>query len=279
MMKNYTTYETLDFTNDFMFCKILTNRPDLCKELLEIILDVKIRKIECLNQQQTIEITSDGKGIRLDVYVEDDKNTVYDIEMQTTTPKDLPKRSRYYQGMIDLNLIERGAKYRDLKKSIVIFICLTDPFNKGLYAYHFTNICKELPALELQDETSKVFLNASGTKGNISTELKQFLQFLVKKRGNSVFTNELENEVLKARNHEEWRLEYMTLLQRDRENFEQGLEQGIKQGIEQGIEQGLEQGKLLQLVSLVKDGLLDIAEAAKRAEMSVEDFQKTMEEK
>ena len=42
--------------------------------------------------------------------------------MQTTLKKDLPKRSRYYQGMIDLNLIERGAKYRDLKSSFVIFI-------------------------------------------------------------------------------------------------------------------------------------------------------------
>lgn len=128
MMKDYialhatsdTIYENLDFSNDFMFCKILTNRPDLCKELLEIILDIKIRKLECLNKQAPIEITSDGKGVRLDIYVEDDNNTIYDIEMQTTTPKDLPKRSRYYQGMIDLNLIERRPDFIKIKSIFTI---------------------------------------------------------------------------------------------------------------------------------------------------------------
>ncbi len=43
-------------------------------------------------------------------------NSVYDIEMQTTLQKDLGKRTRYYQGMIDLNLIEKGAKYSKLKR-------------------------------------------------------------------------------------------------------------------------------------------------------------------
>ena len=32
------TYEELCFTDDFMFCKILSNRLDLCQELLELIL-------------------------------------------------------------------------------------------------------------------------------------------------------------------------------------------------------------------------------------------------
>lgn len=55
--------------------------------------------------------------------------------------QELPKRSRYYQGMIDMNLIERGAKYKELKLSFVIFICLKDPFGYGLPVYRFENIC------------------------------------------------------------------------------------------------------------------------------------------
>ena len=103
-------YDELEFTDDFMFCKILQNDKALCKELTELILSKKIGRILELNSQKPIEITSDGKGVRFDVYMEDDESTVYDIEMQTTTRGDLPKRMRYYQGMIDLNLIERGAK-------------------------------------------------------------------------------------------------------------------------------------------------------------------------
>ena len=70
---------------------ILTTRLDLCKELLQLILDIKIRKVEIAEQQKNVDITYDGKGVRFDVYVDDAENTVYDIEMQTTRQKDLPK--------------------------------------------------------------------------------------------------------------------------------------------------------------------------------------------
>ena len=76
-----------------------------------------------LDQQKPIEITADGKGVRFDVYSEDDSNTIYDCEMQTIDNRSLPKRTRYYQGMIGLSLIERGADYEKLKRSYIIFIC------------------------------------------------------------------------------------------------------------------------------------------------------------
>lgn len=98
MSKDYEiTYDQLKFTDDFMFCKILENNPDLCKELLEVILGVKIRKIERISKQKEIKVRADGKGVRFDVYLEDADNTVFDIEMQTTKKSELPKRSRYYQ--------------------------------------------------------------------------------------------------------------------------------------------------------------------------------------
>ena len=137
-------YEELDFTDDFMFCKVLTADPELTKRLLELILGLRIRKVVFPEAQKTIEITSDGRGIRLDVYVEDDQDTVYDVEMQTTRQSDLAKRMRYYQGMIDLHLIQRGSAFRDLKKSFVIFICLVDPFGAGRHIYTFANRCAEV---------------------------------------------------------------------------------------------------------------------------------------
>lgn len=115
---NQKQYEELGFTDDFMFCKVLSNHPKLCHELLELILGRKIGQFVKLEKQKPIEITSDGKGIRFDVYSEDDKDNIFDCEMQTTQNVNLPKRSRYYQGMIDLNLIERGADYNELKKAM-----------------------------------------------------------------------------------------------------------------------------------------------------------------
>ena len=51
--------------------------------------------------------------------------------MQTTKKDNLPKRMRYYQGMIDLNILEKGESYKALKKSFVIFICTFDLFGQG----------------------------------------------------------------------------------------------------------------------------------------------------
>lgn len=219
-------YEELNFIDDFFFCKILMKNKQLCKELLELILQIKIEEIVFTMEQKPIEITSDGKGIRLDVYVEDGSKTVYDIEMQPTMRKNLPKRSRYYQGMIDLNLIERGADYKELKKSFVIFICLSDPFDEGLHVYTFENQCKELPGLFLGDETTKVFINAAGTANDISDEMRDFLDYLQGKGIKNDFTRQIDEEVNKARVHEEWRVEYMSLFLRDQEMREEGREEG-----------------------------------------------------
>lgn len=229
MSKRQKKYEELGFTDDFMFTKVLVNNPEICRRVLELILDIKIKQVVVPEKQKVIEIRADGKGIRLDVYVDDNEGTVYNIEMQTTLKDSLPKRSRYYQGMIDMNMIERGARYKDLKQSFVIFICLKDPFNNCFPVYRFENVCIQDKNLFLKDEAIKVFINADGDLSGASDELVAFLKYL---RGEVDVDNELvqliEKEVEHARNHEEWRSEYMTLLQRDQENQDIGIEIGLK---------------------------------------------------
>ena len=226
-------YASLQFSDDFLFCKILTENEDITKELLELILNIKIGCVR-VNKQEAIELTADGRGVRLDVYAEDDENEVFDVEMQTTRQKNLPKRSRYYQGMIDLHLINRGDDFKKLKKSFVIFICMSDPFpGYERCIYTFENACKEETELFLGDETYKVFLNADGTKGDVSDEMKDFLHLLKDGYGKSPLTKKIEEQVIKAREHKEWRLEYMTLYMRDRQNREEGFEKGLEQGLKE----------------------------------------------
>ena len=98
-----------------------------------------IDHIEYPELQKAIRPDADAKGIRLDLYVKDSQNTVYNIEMQTVITKVLPQRSRYYQSMIDLQLIDSGEDYELLNKSYVIFICLHDIFGKGRHQYTFKN--------------------------------------------------------------------------------------------------------------------------------------------
>lgn len=261
-MANIKAYKDLKLSDDFLFGKIMQTNPDVCRKLLEMILGRKIRMIRPVEDpeqpeiQKTIRITEDGKGVRLDVYLEGD-DEVYDIEMQTTLNKDLPKRSRYYQGMLDLNLIEKGAAYRQLKRSYIIFICLSDPFDRGRSIYTFESRCREDSGLILGDETVKVFLNASGDKTGIEADLAAFLEYLSGQGPTDAYTRELDSLVEKSKGHEEWEVSYMTLHHIRLEEREAGRTEGI----------------LHTLYSLVSDGVISVTEAIKRTNLTPVEFE------
>ena len=173
------------------------------------------------------------------MYVEaDEKHTVFNLEMQTTTARNLPKRMRYYQGMIDLNILEKGDDYNHLKKSYVIFICTFDPFGLGRHIYTFENRCSEDIALTLNDGTVKIILNTKGTLDDVSPEMKRLLDYVDGKGVSDTFTRDLEEAVQSARQNEKWRLDYMTLQMNYQEKYEQGIEQGNKQAALRMIEAG-----------------------------------------
>lgn len=226
---NEKTIQDLNLEDDFLFAKVMSDR-EICRKVLEKILDVPIREVVLPTTQRTIDILFEGRGIRLDVYVNDDKGTVYNVEMQRGRKKELPKRSRYYEGSIDLDLISRGAPFEDLKKTFIIFICTFDPFQDGRHLYTFENTCRQNPSLLLGDETTKVFLNTRGTLDDIDHEMKEFLTYventtdLFANQASSPLVKEIHKKVTEVKESKEMEVEYMTLLQRDRENIEQGEE-------------------------------------------------------
>ncbi len=243
---NQVVWEELGISNDFIFGKVMQD-AELCKGLLQRIFpDMKIDHVEYPVLQKTINVDLDAKSVRLDVYVEDGEGVIYDIEMQVADTKDLPKRTRYYQAMMDLEMIDKGELYKKLKKSFVIFICPFDLFGKGRHIYTFKNFCEEDKAVLLGDETAKVFLNTESTMEDVSKELRAFLDYVAGKKSEDSFVQKLEDAVKKAKQNREWRHEYMTLLMRDQEKFEQGLEQGHKQG--------REQEKIETIVRMYKNG-------------------------
>ena len=107
-------YEKLSLADDFMFCKIMS-KPKNCIEMLQRLTGNKIEKVKTITDQKVIQVTSDSKGIRYDVYVEDNNNIVYDSEMQRkrsekeTGIEILSKRVRAYQGLMDKK--KAGDKY------------------------------------------------------------------------------------------------------------------------------------------------------------------------
>ena len=143
-------------------------------------------------------------------------------------------------------------------------------------------VCYDEPNLKLEDGMTKVFINAKGTVGDITPELKKFLKMVSRHEATDDFTRRLQEIIDFFHMDDNTRESYMTLEMKILEEtkyarkiaLEEGLERGRKQGLEKGREQGLEQGKLLEIISCVKDGLFSAEVGAKRAGLSLEEFKK-----
>lgn len=205
-------FDELTIQNNFLFQKVMRNTR-LCKHLIEKILGITITHLEFPLTEKTIDARLDAKSIRLDVYVIDDTGRAYDIECQVTEGKDgeLAKRTRYYQALMDMDLLEKGQTYDKLNDSYIIFICTFDLFNRDLPMYTFRNICLEEDFLSLGDGATKVFLNSKGNTNGIDPDIAAFLQYINTKKVEGAFVEAIDQEVRNVKLSENVRLEYMTL--------------------------------------------------------------------
>ncbi len=222
-------WEELTICDNFLFQKVMQNQR-LCKRLIEKLLHIRIKSISYPAAEKSIAVSATQKSIRLDLYVETDSGVIFDIEMQTLDGVEgwLPKRTRYYQSMIDLDVLGKGEDYTDLKPSYVIFICTFDPFATGRKIYTFTNRCHEEDGLELGDETTKIFLNAKGTVGEVDGDIGKFLAYVDGKAAEGKFTEDIATEVDKVKQHKETRVEYMTLMMELKQQRREGKREGAE---------------------------------------------------
>ena len=268
MERTRKKYEELTIIDDFMFGKVMRN-PKYCKKLLEIILGVKIRNIVFIDDQQTVNPDYRARGIRIDVYAEDAADTAYTVEMQIRNTGELPVRSRYYQAVIDINMIEKGLDYERLKKSYIIFICKFDLFGKGRHIYHFENLCREDPSVRLNDGIEKIFLNTKGTLDDVDEELHSLLDYFESLVPQDAFTGKLDEAVADARLHKEWRYEYMKLEMMMRDSRKEGREEEREEGIKKLIHTIRDLGisKLTACEQLIQKYALNENEANEKIEM------------
>ena len=248
--------EELRFTDDFMFCGVMQN-PDLCKGVIERLLGIKVERIEYPELQKEIRPYYSAHGVRMDVYVKD-SDRIFDIEMQTSVPDDLPRRMRYYQSMIDIDTLIKGIEYETLKESYVIFLCTKDPFGLGPPVYSFSTVCKEKKDFALNDGINKLFFNASAFASEKNLEIKGFLGYLCSGKPSDTFTEDIEQRVERLR--------------------KAGLKEGIALGEKRGILAGERNKAISATRKLLEMNLLTIEQIAAATQLSVDEVLKIKQE-
>ena len=228
-------FKDLTIKNNFMFGAVMA-QPKNCKGVIELVLGMEIDYVE-VSREKSMVYHPEYKGVRLDVYAKDENNTRYNIEMQVAKKPALGKRTRYYQGQMDMELLLSGHEYKELPNSYVIFICDFDPFGKRKYRYTFQPKCKEDPEVDLEDGRCCVFLSTHGKNENeVPRELVNFLKFVRASQEESQkdfqdpFVSHLQESIRWIKSSREMEERFMIFEEMMRDEREAGRQEGNLEG-------------------------------------------------
>ena len=211
------------FTDDLIFSLVMRDE-EICRGLLERILpDEEFGEIKLANkehplfsdepltveQQKSLKLDLDAHGVRFDAFAKNDKMWA-DIEMQTYTDKHLGRRARYYQANMDMDYLEAGKPYKDLKKSYIIFICTYDHMGADEAIYFIQNYDVK-NQLYFDDDAYKIVLNTKCDPDKVPDKLKPLFAYINDpERIEDQFIESLNNRVRKF-DTPDWRKKQMTL--------------------------------------------------------------------
>ena len=170
--------EGMTLMNRLLFAEIIEN-VEFAEACLSIIMnDDHVLSVppQAEKEIRNLEV---GKYIRMDSFMQDERDNCFDLEVQKTNEYNLPRRSRHYQAMADSTLLESGeSDPNSMNNMYVIIISSFDPYGKKRFCYQFANTCETVPGLALNDGGKRIFLNTKGKDDeNVSEELKWMLRY------------------------------------------------------------------------------------------------------
>ncbi len=101
-----------------------------------------------------------GHSICMDILAVDKDGKYYNIEVQRDDRGADPKRVRFYAGMMDVEMLDKGDDYSTLRDSYVIFITENDIFKEGKPLYHYIRT-EEESGKPLGDGSHIIYVNGA----------------------------------------------------------------------------------------------------------------------
>lgn len=245
--------EELNLIDDFLFQELVSREEDgeeFCRIVLSTILGRPVRKVKVIPQKNILGADTDKHGIRMDAYIEEVAeecklegtamldaevaSDIYDIEPNNRYERQtLPKRMRYYHGLIDTQFLAADMKYDKLPNVVIITILPYDPFDRKRMVYTIQNQCSEDSTILYDDGARKIFLYTRGTEGNPSQELRDMLRYIEKTTDDNVTNQNIANVhklVQKIKRDRKVGISYMKTWERENMARDEGRIEGKTEG-------------------------------------------------
>ncbi|MGM9582535.1 MAG: PD-(D/E)XK nuclease family transposase, partial [Phascolarctobacterium sp.] len=118
-----------------------------------------------------------SKSPRLDVTAEDDKGTIYEIEIQRVKEVTPARRTRYYSSVMDSELLRKGATYDKLPEVYLFYISENDIWHGGQTIYEVQQILScENRLIPYDNGLHTIYVNAEVDDGSSIAKLMQYLK-------------------------------------------------------------------------------------------------------
>ena len=152
--------DELTFSDDFIF-KDVMSRPEIFKAVVNTLLPkLTFDTLVSLETEKPYTLDYYKHGVRFDLLARG-AGTLVNMEMQVLNTKGLSERALYYLSSLVLLSLDKGEHYEKLRRSIVIFFCKFDPFDKGRAVYVFALRTATPRGLKLTDKASVIFYNTA----------------------------------------------------------------------------------------------------------------------
>ena len=271
--------EIISAAHDVVFKALFVRNPDLLRAFLRDVLDLPLTdndKITVLNPEEIPNI-ADGKLSRLDIHVNTAKRR-FNIEMQSRKHGFDAERVLYYWSKMYSDDFESGSKYEQLEQTFSVNI-LGFKYSDCKEYHSSYSILEDKRFDKLTDKLSiHIFELPKVPKELISGDNKQIWMKLIKadsKEELEMVRTATQDPSIRKGIDAVYELNADTVLReqiRMRDKAIRDYENEMAIARSEGKAEGIAEGKLDTLAELVSDGVLSLADAAKRAGMTVLDF-------
>jgi hypothetical protein len=242
--------------DDLMFRKMAEDK-EFCQEILRVILDDdKLVVLEAVPQWFGTNLQ--GRSVILDAKCVRGDGMQVDIEVQKSDDDDHQRRVRYNGAILTTNITDPGVKFEKVPDVCVVFISRFDLFDGNLPLYHIDRVVRETQCV-VDNGFEEVYINTQVKDGS---EVSELMEVFV---DDHIYNEKFPKTSDGKRHYKETEKGLDTMCEiMERIATEERME-------------GIKEGKLQALFDLVKDGILTISEAAKRANMTESNFSEIME--
>ena len=244
---------SLNPMDDALFIKMAESLR-FCQEILRVFLGDK-QLIVLENMPQSIVKNLQGRSCILDLKCRLASGRIVHIEVQKADDDDHQRRVRYNSSILTANIVDPGAKFRDIPDVISIFISKFDVFKQGKAVYHVERVIQET-GKTVYNGTQEIYINAEvDDASDIARLMKIFVE-------DSYYDDEFPATSERKRifkTTEEGVNEMCEVIERNRS---------------EARAEGRTEGRLSLLMKLVQMNKLTIKEAADEADMTEDAFKK-----